>query len=768
MDLSPLLNELSKQSPNREIVIVELDVVTDVLRAGFETTPLIDELYNLYYLLIKFNQWHIQQYALSTQRYIFENSKLTKDQIKEALFKHSDFTSYVGVLLSDAKREVREMAAQCIGHLTIQLGTAILDEKLGLRTPIFSPSNSLYAFEGSQMALGRLATAIRIISTPDTIESNLQEIFKHIIDDSQFSVITNQSENGYVFWYSTRSLLLLLTDVIDPTFSQYSESFLSSGRKFIESHAKEALECAQRRLGHHYINTRASAASVICSLFSQESSKLVSDLNSREEFIMNLLPAIDDKWILREGKLRAISECFSNGFKETIDIEFAQSICEMLTIISQDSNDNDNSPVTQKTNANAWAGRALVSALTVVPPSLRQEIFKTYVLPVIESFLDSPYATLLDAGVICISKLQNFDTSLDIENLLIKAFKNVCHASFPIRDLAARVIPTERLVNESKDAILDTLITYGKSEDDDVRESVCKALQIVARLSGNLPESALEMAIELSRDSSEPVSTAAIDAIRLSLATFDTTKVSEIVRVALEGDGDESLVAALKLLKHTLAGKVNIFDKETDDTILDDMLALTPLLAFQAISSMSPGVQGAAQQLLIQMSGPNEEIDEELLQDFMEIDPDSASPEDYEDLIEKCRGNQKAPSSFLSAVVGRLGEDAESSQDALDQLQNEPDDLIKALEEAEKAESVLIASKLLPLADKLNDEKRKVLLQKVADLYADENVAEKVPLLIGLDVMRRLPIFAGKQNVVPDPTPVSTSHLNEGFAKNKA
>ena len=123
MDFSALNAELNKTTPSRAAIIEELDVITDPLRGGIDTTAYVDELLTLFTRLIKFSQCHIQQDALSCSKYIFENSKLTQEEEKNILLKHTDFTEQMGVLLSDPKREIREMAGQCIGNFAIAIGS---------------------------------------------------------------------------------------------------------------------------------------------------------------------------------------------------------------------------------------------------------------------------------------------------------------------------------------------------------------------------------------------------------------------------------------------------------------------------------------------------------------------------------------------------------------------------------------------------------------------------------------------------------------------
>ena len=67
--------------------------------------------------------------------------------------------------------------------------------------------------------------------------------------------------------------------------------------------------------------------------------------------------------------------------------------------------------------------------------------------------------------------------------------------------------------------------------------------------------------------------------------------------------------------------------------------------------------------------------------------------------------------------------------------------------------------------DKLNK-----FMQILADVYADEQIEfeSKKPLFFALNVMRTKPIFKGDKLRIPDPTPYSTTHASETFAKTQS
>ena len=74
-------------------------------------------------------------------------------------------------------------------------------------------------------------------------------------------------------------------------------------------------------------------------------------------------------------------------------------------------------------------------------------------------------------------------------------------------------------------------------------------------------------------------------------------------------------------------------------------------------------------------------------------------------------------------------------------------------------------------ASELSKEQIEKVLQVLADTFADEaiEIEDKQPLLIALDEMRKLPLFAGENRInIPDPTPISLSHHTETFAKSQS
>ncbi|KAH0786488.1 hypothetical protein GPJ56_009559 [Histomonas meleagridis] len=750
MDFKPILTELEKQTPNRDVIIEELDVLTDPLRAGYPTTEIIDELFSLFTKLINFSQWHIQQDTLSCAKYIFENSTLNLEEKKQALLKHTDFTEHLGVLLSDPKREVREMAAQCIGNLAIEIGPSILDDEFKLNKAIFHPSISQFPLEGQQMALGRLATAFRFVSN-----ESLKLILQSIIDDSNFNAITNQSENGYVYWYSTRALLLFCTSQIDYVRIKYKKQFDESYKYIIANFKDDILKCAISRLSHHYSNVRRSAANVISSIF-------VSIEENREQFIDSLLPKSDQKWISVEGHLSAVSGCIASLTKP-LDAEYVEELAKKLVLLLKDPISCDSAPITQKGNANGWAGRTLVKLLYKHDPAL----YERYVHPSVQYLLDSPVAALIDAGVICLAELKGMN-KFDIEDLYLSAFKDIFHASFPIRDLSRRTIPADDLIQNRVDELIEILAKYAKSVDSEVRESVCKALQTVKKNNANVKfnENVMELIEEMIKDENENVIAAALDLYRLTVTPETVSKIPEIVRSILTSDGDESLSAAIRLVKSS----VELFR----DLIINKIYLLSPILAFHAITSMSPNVSTTAQQLLILLASDTKEFDEELIENFKQLDIDCIGPDELDEIIDTCNGNANAPASMLKVLIERFCEDlgVESIEEVMSTL-NENDEsneeIIKYILSGQKEEIVNKLAFILTKATELTDEEFEKVMQVLVDVYADEQIdfESKRPLLFALNELRLNPKFKGKLKI-PEPTPFSTTHASETFAKTQS
>ena len=731
MDLSPVFAELAQPTPSREVVIEELDKVTDPLRGGYPTTEIVDDLFNLFTKLICFNQWHIQQYTLSCTKYIFENSTLTKEEKLQSLLKHSDFTEQCGVLLGDAKREVREMSAQCIGQLAIQIGAAILNPQLKIADHIFKPKQTAFAIEGQQMALGRLATAFRI----DANESLLM-LFKSITNDSELDAIKNESENGYVYWYSTRALLLFVTDNLDVTLSKYKEQFDKSREFVLKTFKQQILDCAFKRLSHHYANARRSAAQVVASVFKS----LTED---RDKFILSLLPKDEDKWVQREGHLSAIANCLDVADKPFSD-SFADELSQKLLALAEDEIASDTAPVTQKGNANSMAAKALVKILRLHS----KDLYEKYVHKEVVKLLRSPIAALLDGGVICTAELKKL--GFDVTDLILLMFKDICHSSFPIRDLARRTINVEQVIDEHFDELLETIYSFAENEDNEIRECVAKALQLICQTTKKeLPDSITQQGINLAQDSVDTVQAAAADLLRACLTADSAAIVTELVMPFLNGDSDDATLAAIRLLKAAVT--------RFPDAV-QSIAAPSPILAFLSLSSMSsPVVAAAAQQLLFQIAGQESNIDEDVLQRFTDIDPEAADVSEYEDLVAEAAENPALAATFLSAVLQKYAEEI----DPVEALGTLPVVSVAELDLKNKEKAVEQVSYLISHIDELSADDEKHALQALADVFADEAIEDKKLLLMALESIR-----TSKKINIPDPTPFSLSHDSETFAKN--
>lgn len=755
MNFEPLLTELAKPSPSRDIIIDELDIITDYLRAGFPTDNQIDDLFNLFTKLIHFAQWHIQQFTLSCTKYIFENSKLNTEQKIEVLLRHIDFTEHLGELLQSIKREVREMAAQCLGHLALHIGPSIIDEQFKIAPALFTPNQVPIALEGQQMALGRLAIAFRIES-----HESLSKILPYIINCESFK-ITNPSDNGYVYWYSTRSLLLFVTGQLDPVLKRYQTAFENS-TEYIMTHFKDQImECVLSRLNHPYVNVRRTAAKVVAQIFS-------TIQTDREQFIDSLLPKSDMKWIEREGFLAAIGGSLTM-LKSPLDSAYIESLCQKLTDFVKDPIACDaKTPVTQKSNANGMAGKALVQVLRFHD----QALYEKYVRPVVEYLLSASIAALIDAGVICMNELQQINNQkgepFDLKSLYLKAFKNICHASFPIRDITRRTVPAAQLVQASFDELISTLVNFSTNADPEVRESVCKAIQMISNMAGTqkLPQIVTEMAENLTKDSNESVAASAIDVLRCALDEQAAKKVPPLVKEVLSNDGDEIICAAIRLLKASLVLYRN--------AVINDIYSIAPLLAFHTLASMSPAVSTNAQQLLIMIASDTQETDDEIVNELSEIDFDSIDVSELDETIEKCVSNAKAPSSILKVIVNKYCENygSKSPREIIEELQNGEESSVEELIDyvcgQEKADIIAKLAMLLIKANDIPKDAVKKVLQVLADIFADEtfDIEEKQPLLLALDEMRKLPSFAGDNRIlIPDSTPISLSHHTETFAQ---
>jgi hypothetical protein len=705
MNLEPILTELAQQTPSRDVIIDELDILTDFLRGGYPTGSIADPLFDLFYRLITFSQWHIQQYALSCTKYIFLNSGFPRPIKLEILQRHLSFTAHIGVLLSDIKREVREMAAQCLQHLAIEVGDAILSTEFNLTQPIFSPPLTAIGLEGQQMALGRLATAFRIVA-PDS----LSRLIPPLLDSSTFDTITNPSDNGYIFWYSTRSLNLLFSSTLDLTLSPHLAAFSASHHSAISQFHSQVLPVALARLRNPHLATRRAASTLVTEFFNA----IVTD---QPGFITSLLPTPDDRWLAIEGRLCALASCV-RSLPEPLPPSYVSTLASTLFELSRDPIPADPAPVNQKGAANGMAGRALVQLLRRHSPSL----YDDYIEKTVAYLLDAPVAAHIDAGLSCLADLIEIG-GFDVRLLRLRAFKNKFHASFPIRDLAKRTVLPETAEDPE---LIGILIGYATSPDADVRESVCRALQAVHN------KEAVEVAVQLASDPVEAVRIAALDLYGSILDEQTAPEVPGIIQPLLAGDG-EDVSAALRLAR----GAATAYR----DSVTGGLGELTPVVGFHALAACSPAVQGLAQELLVVLAGNGVEVNESALEEFYGVDADDAEPGDYAEMTGDAVTILHAVVTKFSEALGFTGEDiAESAQG---------DDIVSKLARDLVSEN--------PSAD---------IMQRVADVYADENIESegKRVLLLALDVLRRkVPVLQ-----IPDPTPVSTTHLQEGFAKGQA
>lgn len=752
MDFTALNAELSQTTPSRAVIIEELDVITDPLRGGIDTTAYVDDLLTLFTRLIKLSQWHIQQDALSCAKYIFENSKLSQEEKKSILLKHADFTEHMGALLSDPKREIREMAGQCIGNFAIAIGPElILDERFKLKDAIFSPKVSHFALEGQQMALGRLALAFRYCA-----KESLKTILPYITNEDNFQKITNQNENGYVYWYSTRALLSFCESKIDSVRANFQKEFNESLKYVFENYRDEILKCAVSRLSHDYVHVRRTAARIVASVFSQMNDK-------REEYIESLIPKEYQKWVSVEGCLCAIDGCLK-ACDSPLNTEYVEKLAQKMVALLNDPLEKDRAPITQKGNANGWAGRVLVSILRKHDKSF----YEKYVHSSVRYLLQHPVAALIDAGVICTAELKEIG-GFEIEDLYVLCFKNIFHASFPIRDLARRTVPSERIINEKLDELISVLKEFTKSSEPDVRESVCKAFQSIKNIKSEIQytDDIIDLLNELMSDSNDCVSVAAIDAFRLSLTNENVSRIPEIVKDILEGDSDDPIAAAIHLLKTA----IELFKED----IIKELYVFVPVLVFHAITSFSPAVSTTAQQLLAIMANDKQEIDENLYNKFMEIDIDSISADELNEVNEICIENEKAPATLIKALTERFIEDLgiESADEYLSNLNSDDEtveDILNKILNGEKDEIVENLCYVITKAEQVPNDKFEKFIQILSDVYADEQIEfeSKKPLFFALNVLRTNPLFKGDKFRIPDPTPYSTTHASETFAKTQS
>lgn len=378
-------------------------------------------------------------------------------------------------------------------------------------------------------------------------------------------------------------------------------------------------------------------------------------------------------------------------------------------------------------------------------------LFARYVRPSVQLLLDAPIAAFIDAGIWCVSELKEIG-GFELTDLFCRAFKNLGHAAMPIRDIARRTLPVADLLEHHFDQLVKVTAAYATSSDPEVRESVCKALQIAAK-SHPLPREIAEVAQALSADEAEGVRAAALDLFRAILDEAIVGRVPGMVRGIVVSDGEDG-VAALKLMKLGVL--------RHRDAVAEGLCRFAPVLAFHSIASLNPAVVTGAQLLLVALAAAETEVDEALGGQFAEIDIDSAGVEDFEELMEAADGNGNAAATMLQCVVGRFCEDlgVESIEELLAEEGATAAELLAEVAHAPK--NVRKVAALLAKAGELEAEAIGKVLQATVDLLADESVdlEEKKPILLGLDGLRRV-----AELHLPDATPISTTHLQEGFAK---
>jgi hypothetical protein len=322
----------------------------------------------------------------------------------------------------------------------------------------------------------------------------------------------------------------------------------------------------------------------------------------------------------------------------------------------------------------------------------------------------------------------------------------------PIRDIARRTVPVADLIEHHFDQLVTTTAAFATSPDPEVRESVCKALQIVVKYRP-LPPEAARVAQTLSEDGAEGVRAAALDLFRLMLDGEIAARVPDLVRAVVVNDGEDGL-AALKLMKWGVL--------RHRDQVAGRLSRFAPVLAFHSIASLNPAVATAAQLLLVALASSDTDVDETLGEQFVAIDIDSAGVEDFEELMEAADGNATAAATMLQCVVGRFCQ--ELGVESIDELlADEEVTAAELLAEVTRApKNVRRVTALLARACELEADAIATVLQATADLLADEGVEleEKKPILLGLDGLRRV-----AELHLPDATPISTTHLQEGFAK---
>jgi len=327
-------------------------------------------------------------------------------------------------------------------------------------------------------------------------------------------------------------------------------------------------------------------------------------------------------------------------------------------------------------------------------------------------------------------------------------FKDICHSSFPIRDLARRTINVDEVVNNNLEKLIETILSFAESEDDEVRECTAKALQLVATHSKtDLPDEVVQCGINLAQDSVDTVQAAAADLIRACLNDEVAPIVIELAMTFLNGESEDSTLAAIRLIKDAI--------KKFPEAV-NGKAAPAPILAFLALSSMSsPVVSAAAQQLLFLIAGQDEDINEDILDRFNDIDFESADVSEYEELVGEAGQDPSLGATFLAAVLHHFEEEAEK------QIEELPAVKVSELDLSDKENAVEQVSYLISHLNDLNEEEEKKAMQALADVFADEAIEDKKLLLLALESIR-----CGKKIDIPDPTPFSLALDSETFAKN--
>jgi hypothetical protein len=181
------------------------------------------------------------------------------------------------------------------------------------------------------MVLGRLATAFRIVS-PDALDRLLDPM----LDSATLNSVADPTDNGYVFWYSTRVIHLLIGGSLDGTLARHLLAFAASQATINRHFFGKVVPVAFARLGHDSANVRRAAASVVGELF-------VGLADKGEEFIEALLPKSGWRWVGRERRLRVIHCCLQTG--QRLSGEFIKRLCAALSSLARDEVVSDPTPL---------------------------------------------------------------------------------------------------------------------------------------------------------------------------------------------------------------------------------------------------------------------------------------------------------------------------------------------------------------------------------------------------------------------------------------